>query len=149
MCLFASVSCASLPYTPQQANAPLVLGTDEALLSQFLALPSGLGTWSNAGILMACVAGVTAARFQLQSVWPEFRCVSRKAWWLCMLLLVQKKVRGAQSMRMPHALSWASCYVLLFASLVCSIHASICKEWLSRPVCYSDLSGVRPLGTRN
>lgn len=51
----------------------MVLGTDEKLLAEFLQLPPGLDNWTNAGVLVAAATVVTAARFQLMSVWPEFR----------------------------------------------------------------------------
>lgn len=43
------------------------------MLDELLRLPSGLDNWSNAGVLVAAATLVTAARFQLLQVWPEFR----------------------------------------------------------------------------
>eukprot|EP00983_Pelagomonas_calceolata_P073626 1152198-Pelagomonas_calceolata.AAC.5 len=58
----------------KKANAPTVLGTDELLLSEFAGrFPSGLGSWSNAGVLVGAAATVTTLRFTLLRNWPEFR----------------------------------------------------------------------------
>ncbi len=70
VCVYDSHMCVCVCV---QANAPQVLGTDEALLTEFLTLPSGLDSWANVGILLGCAGVVTAARLQLLNVWPEFR----------------------------------------------------------------------------
>ncbi|KAF5828750.1 hypothetical protein DUNSADRAFT_17128 [Dunaliella salina] len=62
------------------ANAPTVLGTDELLLSEFAGrFPSGLGSWSNAGVLVGASATVTALRFILLRNWPEFRQATERS----------------------------------------------------------------------
>ncbi len=71
----AARACATTIHRPApQANAPLVLGTDEALLASYLDLPSGLSNWGNVAILLGAAGIVTAARYQLLNVWPDFRC---------------------------------------------------------------------------
>jgi len=62
------------------ANAPTVLGTDELLLSEFAGrFPSGLGSWSNAGVLVGAAATVTTLRFTLLRNWPEFRQATERS----------------------------------------------------------------------
>lgn len=65
-------SC-STPPPPLQANAPNVLGTDEALLAEFVRIPTGLGSWTNAGVLVGAATVVSLLRFTLLSSWPDFR----------------------------------------------------------------------------
>mmetsp|Transcript_10450 Transcript_10450/g.18245 ORF Transcript_10450/g.18245 Transcript_10450/m.18245 type:complete len:406 (+) Transcript_10450:56-1273(+) len=62
-----------------QTNAPNVLGTDEVLLAQYLAIPSGFGSWTNAGILLGSAGVVSLARFQLLNVWPDFQSATERS----------------------------------------------------------------------
>ncbi|GAX72933.1 hypothetical protein CEUSTIGMA_g388.t1 [Chlamydomonas eustigma] len=62
-----------------QVNAPVVLGTDSKLLSEFLMVPSGLGSWENLGLIVLAVAAVTGARLQLLNLWQDFRVATNRS----------------------------------------------------------------------